>query len=186
MTRQNITLTYLIAFFCSCNTKTLETEKTANYDSVVKSIKSHIVDIPNMHDYFMSYNETSYNQYKDTIFIHQVDSFMNRYADTTFSKMTTSEKYGLASLLADSLIKETVDKIAFKLKTKEEVGIFLKSQENWNDYYIEQQAFFKKVFVENQQAHGVRTFHSLTKNQWCFQTARQRLILLKNIDDQLH
>lgn len=186
----NLIYTILILTFCSCGKKV-----NTNADNAQQSDSLHDKSIINKSDISLinpfldnslfSNNATSSNKYGDTIFSYDIDTFLKNYLSdrTTYGDMET---YYYATQKLDTLIEKVYIKIYQKLRSEHEKYLFKTSQDNWIRYFESETNLLHYIYWSKQTENGFGREHSITQAQWTFQIARQRLILLKNIDEQTY
>ncbi|RQO31964.1 hypothetical protein DBR32_03945 [Taibaiella sp. KBW10] len=176
----------LFSFSASNGQKALETVKLRSRGSVAPGAKPVI---PFFENYFYSYNATASDVYGDTTFALAIDTFLKAIQDNPEHEHGTTigdrNTYHLALLKLDTLITVSYKKIYKKLKNPRDKELFKRSQDNWKLYFASEMTFLDQVYHVNGPNYGLGREHAITQVQWAFQVARQRLILLKNMGDQL-
>ena len=132
-----------------------------------------------------SYNATSTDNYGDTIYSHDIDAFLKNYSSDG-STIGDMRSYYRATIKLDTLIEVVYKKVYNKLNGEQDKKLFKISQDNWKKYFLSESTFLHEIYYTKQLEYGFGYEHSITQAQWAFQVARQRLILLKNIDDQTY
>ena len=180
----------LLLTFCSCdrnannNGDNVQHSDSLQVDSIIT--KTHISQtIHFLDNSLFSYNATSSDKFGDTIYSHDIDSFLKNYPGdgTTFGDMRS---YYRAIEKLDTLIEVVYKKIYRKLESEQDKKLFKYSQDNWKRYFASETNFLHEIYYTKQIEYGFGREHSITQAQWSFQVARQRLILLKNIDEQTY
>lgn len=180
----------LLLIFCSCDRKANQNNDNIQHKDSLQTAaiisKSDVYrTIPFLDNTLFSYNATSSNIYADTIYSHDIDSFLKSYPSdgSTFSDM---RGYYRATEKLDTLIEEVYQNVYQKLKSESDKKLFKTSQDNWKQYFTSETLFLHEIFYANESEYGFGREHSITQAQWAFQVARQRLILLKNINEQTY
>lgn len=145
--------------------------------------------IPFLGNYFISHHPASSNVYADTLFTKEVDEFLKDLLDdpgneswTTLGEMRC---YHRATERVYTLIEQAYARTYHKLGTGSDRALFREAHERWRTYFYAETAFLHEVFWTNENLYGLGREHAIVQAQWAFQTARQRLVLLRNIGEQL-
>ncbi len=180
----------LLLTFCSYDRKiNKDIDSVQRKDSLLKNsfiIKSDISQTsPFLDNSLFSYNATSPYKFGDTVYSQEIDIFLKNYPSdgTTFGDMRS---YYHATEKLDTIIQVVYEKIYQKLKTDQDKKLFKTSQDDWRTYFTSETLFLHELYWTNEREYGFGREHSITQAQWVFQVARQRLILLKNIDEQIY
>jgi hypothetical protein len=180
----------LLLIFCSCernasnNFANVQRSDSLRMDSVIP--KADISQtIPFLNNSLISYNATSSDKFGDTIYSHDIDLFLKNYPSdgSTFGDMGS---YYRATEKLDTLIEVVYKKVYQKLKSNQDKKLFKSSQDNWKRYFESETNFLHEIYYTKETEYGFGREHSITQAQWSFQVARQRLILLRNIDEQTY
>jgi len=179
----------LFLCFCSCGRSTNDNADLARHsDSLEKSAiitkADAFQELPFLDNTLFSYNATSPEKFGDTVYAHEIDSFVTNYTNdgTTFGAMRC---YYRATEKTDTLIEAAYQEIFQKLRSQQDKKLFKTAQDNWQNYFASEKIFLHKIFYSKEPGYGLGREHAITQAQWVFQVARQRLILLKNIDGQI-
>ncbi len=187
---RHLIYTILLLTFCSCDRKTnsnvdnVQHSDSLQVDSIITK-PDNSQTIPFLDNSLFSYNATSSDKFGDTIYSRDIDDFLkNNPSDgTTFGDMRS---YYRAIEKLDTLIDVVYKKVYQKLKTEQDKKLFKSSQDNWKRYFASETTFLHEIYYTKEAEYGFGREHSITQAQWSFQVARQRLILLRNIDEQTY
>jgi alpha-L-arabinofuranosidase len=180
---------FLLALY-SCDRKSnnnldcVQNNDSLNMDSIVKEVELSSTT-PFLNNSLFSYNATGLDKFEDTIYAYEIDTFLKNYPSdgSTFGDM---KSYYQATEKLDKMIEEVYKKIYKKLKNKQDKKLFKISHDNWKRYFESEATFLHEIYYTKEIEYGFGREHSVTQAQWVFQIARQRLILLKNIDEQTY
>jgi hypothetical protein len=134
---------------------------------------------------FFSSNATSANIYADSIFAFEIDSIF-KTTPTDGSTGGDMRQYYRAREKLDTMIESVYQGVYQKLKTDSDKRLLETTQREWRTYFAGETKFLHEVYYTNKDLYGLGKEHAITQSQWAFQVARQRLILLKNIEAQLN
>lgn len=180
----------LLFIFYSCERKSSHNFiKVQNCDSI--QLESTVQKgefssmIPFLNNSLFSYNATGLVKFEDTIYAYEIDTFLKNYPSdgSTFGDM---KSYYQATEKLDKMIEEVYNKVYKKLKNKQDKKLFKISHDNWKRYFESEATFLHEIYYTKEIEYGFGRDHSITQAQWAFQIARQRLIFLKNIDEQTY
>lgn len=132
-----------------------------------------------------SYNATSAEKFGDTLYAQEIDNYLKKYPGdgTTLGDV---ESYYRASQKLDTLIESVYNEIYQRLRYEQDKKQFKTAQDNWKNYFTSETKFLHDLYYAQKPEYGFGREHSITQAQWAFQVARQRLILLKNINEQIY
>lgn len=132
-----------------------------------------------------SYNATSAEKFGDTLYALEIDHYLKKYSGdgTTTGEV---ESYYRASQKLDTLIESVYQEIYQRLPYEQDKKLFKTAQDNWKNYYTSETKFLHDIYYTQKAEYGFGREHAITQAQWAFQVARQRLILLKNINEQIY
>lgn len=176
----------IIIFISSCKGKPIVhkepgAETTLNSSSCPPEIQ--IIE----HNFF-SANAVAENIYADTLFAAEIDQYLVQLQKQNDCNSSIGEMlcYYEATKKLDTLTELLYQKILPKLKSNKDRKLFIAAQNNWHTYYKNERNFLHQIYwKQNSAAYGFGTGHNALQAQWTFQIGRQRLILLKNIDNTL-
>lgn len=187
--RHNIYI-ILVLTLCSCDRKAKNNfDNVQHGDSLQTDSIATKADISQTIAFFdnslLSYNATSGDKFGDTVYSYDIDTFLKNYNSdgTNFGDMRS---YYRATEKLDTMIEVVYKNVYQKLKTEQDKKLFKASQDNWKRYFASETTFLHEIYYTKETEYGFGREHSVTQAQWAFQMARQRLILLKNIDEQTY